>query len=169
MRLLLRKNGVRQFAGLGRSAAKKHLLRELGGYIRIVLVLVISILQLGERRRFDSRLAVDRLNHFVQILFVPFFKSRLVHLADFDDGGVGFQAVGESRQQLPCRLRSELFRHVLHVELALAIGHVPIQWRSRPDETEIDVIQVHQLPGGHALQEQLVPLLRPGKPFVHHR
>ena len=86
----------------------------------------MSILQLGEGRRLDGRLAVDGVDHFVQILPVSFFESRFVDLAHFGDGGFSFQAIGKSRQQLSRGLCSEFFSHVLHIQLALTIGHVPI-------------------------------------------
>ena len=78
------------------------------------------------------------------------------------------EIVGIGAEHLGQRVLAVGFQHVFGVQLGLAIGQRPLVAGMRPDESQVDVVQVEDLARGHALDQQIVPGLRPGIAFVEH-
>ena len=100
------------------------------------------------------------------MLLVTLLERLLVHLARFLQGLGGTQPIAVRGQQLADRFLAIGRFQVLHVELALAIGQLPFHRRARPDEAQVDGVEVEQVAGRDALEQQLVPDLRPGETLV---
>ena len=104
---------------------------------------------------------VDGLDHIIEEAQIPLLEVGLVDLEASGDGLVGRKPAPVGREHVRDGIGAEPLRHVLGVELGLAVGHLAIVGLFRPDETQVDVIEVEQvLPAGHAFLKHLVPGLR---------
>ena len=124
--------------------------------------------ELGKRERLLHLLRADRRQHFVlDKLCGSLSPARSAQLCIPVNGSRRVQAVLVGGQQSAYRVRTIFLGQVLNVQLALAVGEGAFFRAPRADETEVQVVELDELAGRHALEQLFVPFLRPGEALAH--